>query len=62
VIQVLTNNNKYTGKYIAMEDFGKHTVISSGSTPTEAYDKAVKKGYAEPVITYVPEKGMVQIY
>ena len=44
VVQILTRNNKYTGKYVAMKDFGEHTIVSSGSTPTEAYDKAVKKG------------------
>jgi len=62
VVQVLAKNDKYTGKYVAMKDFDKHTIVSSGSTPTEAYNKALKKGYNNPVITYVPEKGMVQIY
>ena len=36
--------------------------ITQGKTPQEAYEKASKKGFAHPIITFVPIKDMVQIY
>lgn len=60
--QTLINNNNFNGKYVTIEDFANHTVISEGSTPQEAYEKAIKKGHKNPVIIFVPATGMVQIY
>jgi hypothetical protein len=60
--QTLINNNDFNGKYVTMEDFSNHAVISEGNTPQEAYEKALKKGHKSPVIAFVPAKGMVQIY
>jgi hypothetical protein len=62
MIQILTKNTKYDGKYVALKSFDKQVVIGKGSTPQEAYDKAISKGYSNPVITFIPAKGMVQIY
>ena len=60
--QTLINNNNFNGKYVTMEDFTNHTVVSEGSTPQEAYELAIKKGYKNPVLIFVPATGMVQIY
>lgn len=60
--QTLINSNKYNGLYIAIKDFGDNTVITSGKKPQEIYEEALKRGYKEPVILYVPKSGMVQIY
>ena len=60
--KTLIKSNNYNGRYVAMRDFGNHTIIADGSTPQEAYEKALKKGYESPVVTFVPLKGMVQIY
>ena len=62
MIQTLVNDNRYNGKYIAMKGFRDHTVVGEGSTPKEAYDKALKKGHNDPVIAFVPLKNVVQIY
>ena len=62
MIQTILKNNKFNGKYIAMKNFSDHTVVADGSTPEEVYKKAVKKGFEKTVITFVPIKGMVQIY
>lgn len=59
---LLIKEKKYDGKYVAIEDFKSATVISDGSDPKEVYEKAVKKGYSNPVIIFVPAKDMVQIY
>ena len=45
-----------------MKDFKDHRVIGDGTTPTEAHKKALEKGFKNPVITFVPIKGVVQIY
>ena len=60
--QVLIKENKYNGRYVAIKDFGDSTVIADGNDPKEAYDKAVKQGYPNPVIVFIPAKDMVQIY
>ena len=60
--QVLIKENKYNGRYVAIKDFGDSTVIADGNDPKEAYDKAIKQGYPNPVIVFIPAKDTVQIY
>ena len=60
--QTLLKNNKYNGKYVAIKDFDDNTIIGEGNEPQEAYEKAIKKGFKEPVILYVPLKDTVYIY
>ena len=60
--QTLITERKYNGRYVAIKDFKDATVISDGKTPQETYEKAVQKGFHNPVILFVPLKDMVQIY
>ena len=60
--QALIAENKYSGRYVAIKDFKDGTVVADGNDPQEAYEKAVKNGFSEPVILFVPYKDMVQIY
>ncbi len=62
MIKTLLKSNNLNGRYVAMKDFGDNTVISDGATPQEAYKKAHKKGHSNPVVTFIPIDGMVQIY
>ena len=62
MVQTLVKNKKYIGNYVALKDFGNSSVIAYGKTPEEAYRKAQKKGYKNPVITFIPTKEMVHIY
>ncbi len=62
MIQTLIENNSFNGKYVAMKSFKDHSVVGSGDSPQEAHKKAVQKGYPDPVVTFVPTKGIVQIY
>lgn len=62
MVQTLVKDSGYEGRYVVLKSFEDSTVISDGATPREAYDKAVKKGYARPVLVFVPLKDMVQIY
>ena len=60
--QTLIKEKKYSGCYVAIEDFDKGVVISSGKDPQKVYEEAVKKGYLEPVIVFIPNKDVMQIY
>ena len=62
MIKTLLKSNAYNGKYVAFKDFNDTSLVGEGATPQEAYDQAIKKGSENPVITFVPIKGMVQIY
>ena len=60
--QILLKEKKYNGRYVALKDYSSHAVIADGKEPQDAYEAAIKKGCADPVILYVPVKGMVHIY
>ena len=60
--QTLLKEKKYSGRFVALRDYDTHVVIADGKVPQEAYEAAVKKGCADPVIVYVPVKGMAHIY
>jgi len=59
---ILVKDEKYSGRFIALKDFIDPTVIVDGKTPKEVLEKAISKGYKNPVILFVPIKDMVQIY
>lgn len=46
---------KYKGLWVALKSDEK-TVISSGKTAKEAWDKALEKGFKKPILTRMPEK------
>lgn len=62
MIKTLLKSNDHNGKYVAFKDFKDFAVIGEGATPQQAYEQAIKKGSKNPVVTFVPIKGMVQIY
>jgi hypothetical protein len=59
---LLKDGGKYAGKYVATRTFDDSEVVSSGDDPRKVKDEASKKGVDDPVIFYVPKKGMVSIY
>lgn len=60
--QALIKEKKYSGQYITIKDFNDPTVITHGDNPQKIYEEAIKKGFSEPVIIFVPNEDMVQIY
>ncbi len=44
---------KYKGRWVAFKEDEK-TVIASGSTAKEAYEKALKTGYKAPILSHMP--------
>ena len=62
MIHTLIHSANFNGRYVAFKDFKDHTVVAEGTTPKEAQDIALEKGYKHAVITFVPASNMVQIY
>lgn len=46
---------KYKGLWVALKD-DELTVVASGKTAKEAWDKARAKGYKKQILTRMPEK------
>lgn len=59
---LLKDSEKYNGQYVATRSFKERKVISHGGDPSKVFNEAREKGVKEPVVFYVPKKGMVQIY
>ena len=60
--KVLVNTDEYNGLYVAMKSFDDNTIIGVGNDPQKALKNAEKKGFKDPVILYVPEEDVIQIY
>lgn len=56
------DGNKYGGNYVATKSFKDKKVISVGTDPSKVHKEAVAKGAQDPVIVFIPKKGMVTIY
>lgn len=54
--------DKYSGKYVAIRDFTDKNVVSCGDDAVSVFNDAVRTGIEDPVIFYVPKKGVVHIY
>lgn len=46
---------KYKGLWVALEE-DEQTVVASGKTAKEAWEKAQEKGYKKPILTRMPER------
>ena len=62
MIRTLLKSNDHNGKYVAFKNFKDASIVGEGATPKDAYDQAVKNGARDPVVSFVPVKGMIQIY
>ncbi len=61
-IHVVKNSEKYSGKYVAVKSFSDRDVISFGEEPVKVVESAKDKGFEEPVLIFIPEKGMLNVY
>ncbi len=58
----IVNSKKYIGRFVAMASFNKRSVVASGKDPVDVMNRAEKKGYQDPLVIFVPPKGVVSIY
>ena len=61
-ICLLDNAENYSGEYVVVRSFTDREVISRGGNPLEVLSEARRLGVDEPVVFYVPEKDVIQIY
>lgn len=52
----------YSGQYVALKSFSDRIVITFGQAPQDVVNQAKNKGIQNPVIVFVPEKGLLNIY
>lgn len=60
--KTLNKPKTYAGKFIATASFNTKTIIASGKDPIKVRGRAVQKGYDSPVVVYVPDVKMYNIY
>ena len=60
--KVLIAEEGYEGKYVALESLAERTVIASGDNPEYVMEQARKKGVLNPIIFFVPNRGITQVY
>ena len=60
--KILLTTNEFNGRYVAMKSVDDNTVVGVGDNPAEALKEAEAKGFRNPVLLYVPEKDLIQIY
>jgi hypothetical protein len=59
---LLNEGERYGGKFVALRSYSEKDVVSSGDDPQQVFSDARKSGVSDPVIFYVPERGMVNIF
>jgi len=60
--KVLVKSGRYNGRYVAMKNVHDRRVVGSGKSPAKALSEARRNGVADPLLIFVPEKEMVNIY
>lgn len=60
--QVLVNQKKYLGKYVALRSFTDNKVVASGDDPTEVMSSAERIGEMAAVLLFVPKEPLTCVY
>lgn len=60
--QVLITEEGYAGKYVALRSLVDRSVVAFGDDPKTVMEKARQKGCSEPVIFFVPQRGISLVY
>lgn len=59
---LLNDSEEFCGQYVAVESFTNRKVIAHGDDLVKVVSEAKEKGADDPVVFYVPEKDVAQIY
>ncbi len=59
---VLVKEQRYRGRYVAVDSFSKGKVVASGKDPAVVARKAEKKDVKSPVVIFVPGENLTHIY
>jgi len=58
----LVKSDDFSGKYVAVADFATDEVVASGDNLTAVFADARERGFDEPVVFFVPDKNLPQLY
>ena len=61
-LALVNNCELYNGQYVAVKSFSDRNVISHGKQPVAVLEDAKSKGIKNPVLLFIPEKGMIHVY
>jgi len=59
---ILLTNQDIDGKYAAFDNQDNRNVVCVGDSYAFVFNEAVKKGFSSPIIVYIPENDIVNIY
>lgn len=59
---MLVKDDKYEGKYVAFVSVTDHKIVAEGESPEDVFNEAKKSGCPQPMIVFVPDKGMTCCY
>ena len=59
---LVQDSESYSGQYVATKSFTDKEVVSHGNDPVQVSGEAKEKGIDDPVVFYIPNKDVVQIY
>jgi len=61
-ISLVPNDPKYFDKHVALASFSSRKIVAFGEDASQVIEEARNKGYNEPVLFYVPDPNVDQIY
>ncbi len=59
---LVKDSETYSGQFVATKSFVDKEVICYGNDPVKVSAQAKQKGIDDPVVFYIPQKDVVQIY
>lgn len=59
---LLITEHKYAGKYVALKSFSDNDVVASGDEPSLVLEQAIQNGVDSPVLMFIPENNIAQVY
>jgi len=60
--KILVTTDEFNGRYVAMKSVDDNTIVGVGEDPEKALQEAEANGFKDPVLLYIPEKDLVNIY
>lgn len=60
--RAIIEDENYQDCFVAMQSFSSSDVIASDKDAKKARDKAIEKGFADPVVFFIPPKGATLLF
>jgi len=60
--KVIVRDKNLSGCFVAMATFNNNSVIAHGKSPSKVRQDAIKQGFLNPVVVFVPKKNSINLY